>query len=215
MTRPPFRSSSRWIPPLACAFALSALARPALAHHAMDGRLPSNAWEGLLSGLAHPVVGLDHVAFILGVGIWSAVVGLRWTGPILFVLGTLAGCAIHLVSVSVPFGEGLVALSLLLAGAALLLVQRPRAGILGALLGIAGVLHGHAYGESIVGAQPGPLGAYLLGFALIQLAVTQLAYHLYLRAHTALPARAERIGRAWATGACALGALFLVLQIAG
>lgn len=218
MTHIPSASSSRWFRTHAApafAFALCALARPAFAHHAMDGRLPSTAWEGLLSGLAHPVIGLDHLAFVLGVGIWSALAGMRWTAPILFVLGTLAGCALHLESVSLPFGEGLVALSLLLAGAALLLVQQPRAGILSAALGVAGVLHGYAYGESIVGAETAPLGAYLVGFALIQLAGAQTAHYLYLRVRSGLPARAERIGQAWATGACALGALFLVLQIAG
>ena len=210
-------SSSTWMTrgALAYAFALCALARPAFAHHAMDGRLPSTAWEGLLSGLAHPVIGLDHLAFILGVGIWSALTGLRWTAPILFVVGTLAGCALHLGSVDLPFGEALVALSLLLAGAALLFVQRPRTAILSALLPVAGVLHGHAYGESIVGAQAGALGTYLLGFALIQLAIAQVACHLYQRLCVGVPTRAAQLGQAWATGACALGALFLVLQIAG
>lgn len=215
MIRIDSRSSSRWMPALASAFALCALARPAFAHHAMDGRLPSTLWEGLMSGLAHPVIGLDHLAFILGVGIWSALAGLRWTAPIGFIGGTLAGCALHLASVDLPFGEGLVALSLLVAGAALLVVRRPQAGILSTLLAVAGVLHGYAYGESIVGAQAGALGAYLVGFALIQLAIAQLAYHLYQRARAGVPARAERMGQAWATGACALGALFLVLQIAG
>ncbi len=162
MTRTTSPSRFRWVAPRASAFALCALARPALAHHAMDGRLPSTPWEGLLSGLAHPVIGLDHLAFILGVGIWSALAGLRWTAPIVFVLGTLAGCALHLGSVDLPFGEGLVALSLLVAGAGLLLVPRAQPGVLSALLAVAGVLHGYAYGESIVGAQSGALGALFL-----------------------------------------------------
>jgi len=36
------------------------------------------------------------------------------------------------------------------------------------LLLVAGAFHGYAYGESIVGAEPAPLAAYLAGFALIQ-----------------------------------------------
>ena len=46
---------------------------PAGAHHAIGGRIPSNGWEGLLSGLAHPVLGLDHFAFVVAVGLIAAV----------------------------------------------------------------------------------------------------------------------------------------------
>ena len=36
---------------------------------------------------------------------------------------------------------------------------------------LAGIAHGYAYGESIVGAEPTPMIAYLAGFTLVQLAV--------------------------------------------
>jgi urease accessory protein len=198
--------------PLAAAGALWALATPAFAHHVTGGELPATPWQGLLSGLAHPVIGLDHLVFVVGVGIWSALAGLRWTAPGLFVLGTLAGCVLQLRGVHLPFSEGLVALSLLLTGAALQVVAQPYGWVLGALLAVAGVLHGNAYGESILGAQAGPVGAYLVGFALIQIGIAQGAYGLYHRLAAGGPARIEQ---AWAAGACALGALFLVLQIAG
>lgn len=38
-----------------------ALARPALAHHAMGNTTPNTFAEGLVSGLAHPIIGLDHL----------------------------------------------------------------------------------------------------------------------------------------------------------
>ena len=44
---------------------------PALAHHVMGGVTPETLWQGLLSGLAHPIIGVDHFAFILGVGLMS------------------------------------------------------------------------------------------------------------------------------------------------
>jgi urease accessory protein len=40
-----------------------------------------------------------------------------------------------------------------------------------ALFGLAGLAHGYAYGESIFGAEPSPLGAYLLGLVVIQSAL--------------------------------------------
>lgn len=51
------------------------LAGPAWAHHAMGGEVPGTFAEGLLSGLAHPVIGLDHLAFILAVGLIAASLG--------------------------------------------------------------------------------------------------------------------------------------------
>ena len=49
--------------------ALLALASlPAQAHHFMDGGMPQNWLEGLLSGLGHPVIGPDHAAFVFAAG---------------------------------------------------------------------------------------------------------------------------------------------------
>src|SRR6267378_2162800 len=48
------------------ATALAVLPRMAWAHHFMDGGLPETFAQGLLSGLGHPVIGLDHAAFIVG-----------------------------------------------------------------------------------------------------------------------------------------------------
>ena len=41
----------------------------AQAHHVMDGMLPSTFVEGLLSGLGHPIIGPDHFAFVVAVGL--------------------------------------------------------------------------------------------------------------------------------------------------
>ena len=42
------------------------LAAPlAMAHHPMGGATPSTMGEGLLSGFGHPIIGIDHFAFLL------------------------------------------------------------------------------------------------------------------------------------------------------
>ncbi len=48
---------------------------PALAHHPFGGEAPTNAIEGFLSGLGHPVIGLDHLAFTIAAGLLAAVMG--------------------------------------------------------------------------------------------------------------------------------------------
>ena len=62
-----------------------AMAAPAAAHHPLGGGTPTTAWHGLLSGIGHPVIGFDHLAFIIAVGIASAFVGLRYIAPAIFV----------------------------------------------------------------------------------------------------------------------------------
>jgi urease accessory protein len=148
--------------------AVAALApTPAAAHHVMDGKLPATFLEGLLSGLGHPVIGPDHLAFVVALGIAAAVV----RGPLAviaaFVALSAAGVLVHIAELDVPMVEPLVALTVLAAGAALIwsrAVTRPAWLV---LAGLAGLLHGYAFGESIVGAERTVLGAYLVGIALV------------------------------------------------
>ncbi|MET0569709.1 MAG: HupE/UreJ family protein [Hyphomicrobiaceae bacterium] len=140
---------------------------PATAHHVMDGELPSTFTQGLLSGLGHPVIGLDHLAFIVALGIAAAVV----PGPLAviatFVALSAAGVLIHIAKLDVPMVEPLVALTVLLAGAALVWSRSVTRPMWVALAAVAGLLHGYAFGESIVGAERTVLGAYIVGIALI------------------------------------------------
>ena len=54
----------------------------------------------------------------------------------------------------------------------------PNLGWLIGTAAIAGIFHGYAYGEAIVGAQMTPLVAYLAGFAIIQLIVSLIAFQV-------------------------------------
>src|SRR5690349_1033261 len=104
-------------------FGLSlALAPPAMAHHVMGGVQPSTLWQGLLSGLGHPVIGLDHLAFVIGVGALAYLMGRVALVPIVFVAGTVAGCALHIAGADLPAAE--LAVALTVAAAAALLAAR-------------------------------------------------------------------------------------------
>ena len=161
----------RVLPRVALAGAAIAAAGPALAHHAMDGETPTTLAQGLLSGLAHPVIGPDHLAFVVGIGILSAFMRRGWTLPAIFLLAGAFGTALHLGGIGVPGAELLVALSVLLAGLAAWLHARTPLAIAAALCGFGGMVHGYVQAESIVGAEPSPLGAYLAGLALVQLSI--------------------------------------------
>lgn len=154
------------------------LALPAQAHHAMEGRMPQSWGEGLLSGLAHPVIEIDHALFLLGAALWlgrMASPGTTWRLSLVFAGAGLAGTAVHAAAWSWPGAEAAVALSLCVLAVVLWLPQRLASQrlvpALAALAVLGGFVHGYAYGESIVGAERAPLAAYLIGLALVQAAL--------------------------------------------
>lgn len=160
---------------LLLAAGLGLVAAPALAHHPMGGAMPETLLHGLLSGVGHPIIGPDHLAFIVAAGVLAALAGRPLTAPLGLVAGALAGAAIHLGAVNLPGAEVLVALSALLAGVAVLLGARAGAGLLVGAFAIAGVFHGYAYAEAVIGAEQGVIAAYLFSFSLTQWGVAALA----------------------------------------
>lgn len=144
---------------------------PASAHHVMDGELPSTFTQGLLSGLGHPVIGLDHLTFLIAVGIAVGVGGLSLALPIAFVAASALGVALHLLEFNLPGVELIVAASVVLIGVLVASGRELPLAAWAALFGLAGIAHGYAYGESIIGAEPAPLWAYLLGLVIIQSAL--------------------------------------------
>jgi urease accessory protein len=147
-------------------------AAPAFAHHPMGGATPATFADGLLSGVGHPVIGLDHLAALIGVGLVASRFARGLALPAFWVVAMAAGVGLHLASADLPHAELLVALSVVIIGiAATLRTTLPYAAI-AALFAIGGAVHGYALGESIVGAESTPLVAYLIGLIVIQTALT-------------------------------------------
>ncbi|WP_216920593.1 HupE/UreJ family protein [Synechococcus sp. CCAP 1479/9] len=137
------------------------LAAPASAHHLMDltGMKPGVV-SGLLSGLAHPILGPDHLLFLLAIGLVGIVQPFRW---VLALLGCgLVGNALGLALPGFPWIEPLVALSVALTG--LVLARRlPPAVLVPAFL-----LHGYALSGAVLGWEPTPIAFYLVGLLVSQ-----------------------------------------------
>jgi len=161
-----------WLKRAAAVIGIVLLADPAFAHHVMGGRTPSTFMEGLLSGLAHPVIGIDHLAFLLAVGIVVGVAGLRLWMPAVFVVASAVGVALHVQATNIPGVELMVALSLVVVGALVAGGIRLSSEPWSVLFAAGGLLHGYAYGESIFGAETSPLAAYLIGLVVVQSALT-------------------------------------------
>ena len=154
------------------------LASPVLAHHPLGGALPANWVEGFLSGLAHPILGPDHFVFVVAVGLLASTKPQGWGVPLTFILTGLLGAGIHLMALDLPNPEFFISASVLIFGLMLSIKNSPSVIVLAGLAAIAGLFHGYAYGEAVIGAETTPLAAYLIGFSAIQLAIALLAFRM-------------------------------------
>lgn len=186
---------------------------PALAHHPMGGAVPATLWEGFASGIGHPVIGPDHLAFLLAAGVLAAMLptGRGVLAILAFVAGGFLGSLAHIAGIGFGPVEVLIALSVVAAGAALL--KGVPAAWLPAGFALAGLVHGHAFAEAIIGAEPTPLVAYLGALALMQAAVGIGA--MLLAARVAAAGHGARMQRAAGVAGLALGVAFLGLSLAG
>lgn len=189
---------------------------PAQAHHFMEGNVPTTSFQGFLSGIAHPVIGVDHLAFVLLVGLLSfAFSGInRFLVPLAFVAAALGGTALHLAAFDLPMVEAVIAVSVIVGG--VLVFTRTSLPALAAAAGMGafGLYHGYAYGESIVGAETGPLTSYLAGYSLVQYAIVVgvVLGAAYLARHSEhLQSVVARTGGIFAT---VIGSVFLVGNLA-
>src|SRR6516165_7530262 len=101
---------------------LFATAGNASAHHLMGGKTPATFTEGILSGIGHPIIGLDHLAFLVALGI--GVGRLSLVTPFLFLVAMACGVGAHVAALNIPAAELIVAVSVLTAGVLVVLDRR-------------------------------------------------------------------------------------------
>jgi urease accessory protein len=196
-------------------FALSLMALlplPAAAHHPMDGAMPETLWQGFASGIGHPVIGLDHLAFLLAAGVLAAALprGDAFRAMAGFLAAGMVGLTLHMAGIGLGVTEALVATSVLLTGLALLVAKRVSAPALLAGFALAGLFHGHAFAEAVIGAEATPIIAYLAGLAVIQGALILGAMTLARQS-----ARARWLRPAMGAAASFAGVGFLVVALVG
>ncbi len=146
----------------------AALLLPALAH-AHTGAGTVHTHDAFFAGLLHPLTGLDHMAAMVALGVWSALALRRvWLAPAAFVAVLAAGALAALAGLRVPAIEPMIASSLLVLG---LLVATQRALPLAAALAMSAFFaffHGAAHGQELaaLNALPALAGMLLTTAAL-------------------------------------------------
>ncbi len=199
---------------LAVALGGLAAATPALAHHPMGGATPATVVQGLLSGFGHPVIGLDHLAALVGIGLVSSRFARGLTLPAFWIVAMGAGVGLHLAGAGLPLTEVLVALSVVAIGIAAAVRSTLPYGAVALLFAAGGAMHGYALGETVVGAEATPIAAYLAGLVAIQAALaTGIAFAARRLSSGSFPAPSLRLRAAGlAVAATGLAALALSLS---
>jgi len=134
---------------------------PAVHAHVQQGGA-----AGFLTGLGHPISGLDHVLAMIAVGLWGAQLGVPalWLLPVTFPMVMALGGMVGLLGITLPGVEVGIAASAILLGLAVMSALRPPLGAAVVLVAIFGVFHGHAHGTEL------PIGqsalAYSMGFVI-------------------------------------------------
>ncbi|MBT6567262.1 MAG: HupE/UreJ family protein [Candidatus Puniceispirillum sp.] len=157
---------------LALAVAFSSITlSSAFAHHPLGGEVPQTLIHGFLSGVGHPVIGFDHFAFVVAIGLIAAFHKQRMILPAGFVLGTMAGTLMTISALVLPFAEVVITASVIVAGVIAMRGKLTSVVPITAGAAVNGLFHGWAYGAAVIGAEATPLIAYLAGFGLVQMAI--------------------------------------------
>jgi urease accessory protein len=152
--------SIRRLAPRALLALVALLPAAAAAHEAAGGG------SGFASGFTHPLFGPDHVAAMVAVGLWGAVLGAPaiWILPVAFPLVMAIGGAMGVAGVELPAVETGIAASALVIGLAVALAVRPPIWVAAVAVGFFALFHGHAHGTEMPG-YAAPL-AYAAGFVI-------------------------------------------------
>ena len=182
----------------------AALTAPAFAHTGIGAH-----GNGFMAGFMHPLMGLDHMLAMLGVGIWAAQLGKRaiWLVPAAFVTVMIGGAALALYGAPMPMVEFGIAGSVLAVGGLIAFGARMPVAVAMILAGAFALFHGHAHGTELPGfAHPAAYGAgFVAATALLHAAGLGIAY--LVRRHAAkLPFRIAGGAMAVVGGGLLLGA---------
>lgn len=116
----------------------------------------TTAADGFLTGVLHPLSGVDHVVVMIALGIWAAQLGApaMWLLPVAFPLVVALGEAAGTLGLPVPGIEIGIALSAIVFGLLIAFsIRRPQgiaeSALLGTTVAAFAIFHGYAHGAEL------------------------------------------------------------------
>lgn len=169
---------------------LAAVAPAALAHPGHD------AGAGFMSGVIHPLTGLDHVLMIVAVSAWAAAMKPASRAVVAACLGLFValGAALPVAPLAGPALEVAIALTVIGAGLLLALGRRWSLPAVAAVAALFALVHGFAHGAEGPANTPMYVPGLVAATAGLAMAVSFLAARMQRRS-------------LWLRGAGAVGAL--------
>jgi urease accessory protein len=153
-----------------------------------DDELPRTFVEGFVQGVGLPVIGVYHLAAMIGIGILVGIAA-RGIVPVLAFGGAaIVGVAVQLSPYDLPADDAFVGLTTMVIGVLILLRMPISPAVASAIFAIAGLVHGYSLGEVVEGAKAVPVLAYVAGLLIAQTAIGVAACAITLGA-TKWPAR--------------------------
>lgn len=139
---------------------------------------PGHDHSGLMSGIAHPILGLDHLLAMLAVGLWASQQqgSARLALPLSFVVTMLIGGLLGFAGIQLPFMETGIAGSVLALGLLVALTVRPALPLAVGLTALFALAHGMAHGLELP-ELASPWG-YAAGFIVATVALHVAGYGL-------------------------------------
>lgn len=134
--------------------------------HAAEAHTGSSMSGGFSSGFIHPILGWDHVAAMVAVGLWGAFLGnpAIWLLPVVFPLVMAFGGALGVLGIPLPGVETGIALSAIVLGAMVAFAVRPPIWFAALIVAVFAIFHGYAHGTELP-ESANPL-SFSLGFVI-------------------------------------------------
>ncbi len=194
--------------------ALMLAATPALAHHPLGGLPMQTFADGLLSGVGHPLLGFDHLFFVIAMGVAARFTARPLAAPAAYIAAMLGGCLMMSAGLTLPLIETVIIFSLLVTGGLVLSGRTLPSPALVTLFAGFGLFHGAAFATALTAQEAGAgapvLMGYLVGLGALQYALALAAGWLVAKP---LGARHAHSVNARLVGAMVAGVgLFLALE---
>jgi urease accessory protein len=132
---------------------------PAAAH---PGNSPANDF---LTGLTHPLSGIDHLVPMIALGIWAAIMRGRslWLLPMAFLSAMAMGASFGQMNMSLPLTEPVILASAVVLSVLAVLRLRFHQTVAVALTSVFAIAHGHAHAMEL----PAQVSFQLYGIGFI------------------------------------------------